>query len=106
MIYSGSYDQIDIMKDKDRVWNPPPEVKEIMQKDEVTPLEVKEVLIDCFCHAHGDPVIALHILKKQARDAGIDWDHPDKKAFEILIPRLDGHAGLSPCSGLARSYLP
>lgn len=63
-------------------------MKEIMQKDEVTPLEVKEVLIDCFCHAHGDPVIALHILKKQARDAGIDWDHPDKKAFEILIPRL------------------
>ena len=86
--YSGTYGQSIFMKDEQRVWKPGPELLEIMSKDRITPLELKEVLVDCFNYAHGDPVIANHILNKQAADAGIDWNDPDKEAFEIMIPRL------------------
>ena len=76
------------MEDKKHIWMPSLEIQKIMVKDEITPLELKEVLVDCFNYAHGDPVIAGHILKKQAADAGIDWNNPDKEAFDIIIPRL------------------
>ena len=76
------------MQNKEHIWMPSLEIQKIMVKDKITPLELKEVLIDCFNYAHGAPVIASHILKKQATDAGIDWNNPDKEAFEIIIPRL------------------
>ena len=76
------------MKDDRNIWMPDLEIQKIMAKDEITPLELKEVLVDCFSYAHGDPVIANHILNKQAADAGIDWNNPDKRSFEIIIPRL------------------
>lgn len=67
---------------------PTESVKEIMSKDSIYPLELREVLIDCFSFAHGDRNTAFFILKKQAKDAGMNWDSPTKGDFEELIPRL------------------
>ena len=60
-----------------------------MSKDQVTPEELQEVLIDCFSFAHGDPEIAMFTLKKQAHDVGLIWDDPDRAGLERLVVKLE-----------------
>ena len=76
------------MKNGDKIWTPSERMMEILGKDSVTPDEVKEVIIECFCYAHGDYEQALYILKNQAIGVGMYWEKPDKEGLMNLIPRL------------------
>ena len=71
------------------IWKPSESIREIMNKDQVTPIEVREVLVECFIFAHGDPTIAMLTLKKQAKDVGLFWDGPDRDGLERLIVKLE-----------------
>ena len=71
------------------IWIPSESTKEIMNKEQVTPVELQDVLVECFSFAHGDAEIALLTLKKQARDIGLSWDEPDKAGLEKLIMKLE-----------------
>ena len=71
------------------IWIPSENTQEIMQKSQITPGELKDVLVECFSFAHGDPEIAMFTLKKQARDVNLFWEEPDKTGLERLIVRLE-----------------
>lgn len=76
------------MMDDKKMWKPTDRTLEIIQKDSVTPLEVRDVIIECFCYAHGDYEQALHILKTQAVKAGMLWQLPDRRGISNWIPLL------------------
>ena len=72
-------------------WIPSEDIAEIMSKDQVTPEELQEVLVDCFVFAHGDPEIAMFTLKKQAKDVGLFWEEPDRGGLERLVVKLENY---------------
>ena len=73
----------------ERVWTPSERTTQILSQDSVTPDEVKTILIECFSFAHGDAEQSLFILKKQASNAGVIWDAPDKAGLQKMIPKLE-----------------
>ena len=76
------------MAGNDRNWTPSDETLIIMNKDSITPSELRDVIQECFIHAHGDEEQAMFILKEQSYKAGLFWDRPDKKGIIKLIPKL------------------
>ena len=76
------------MKNSDKIWKPSDRMMEIMKQESVTPEEVKEVLVECFCYAHGDYEQALYIIKNQAVSVGMYWEKPDKAGLMKLVPEL------------------
>ena len=75
--------------DDSLIWKPSQSTKDIMNKDQVTPVELQEVLVECFSFAHGDPEIAMFTLKKQAKDVNLFWEEPDRAGLERLIIKLE-----------------
>lgn len=75
-------------KSDDLVWEPTGKTKECLKKDTITKDELKECLEECIIHATGDENIARSTLKKQASDAGVDWEDPDRNGLEKMIENL------------------
>lgn len=75
--------------DNSLIWKPSDSAREIMSREQVTPVELRDVLVECFAFAHGDAEIALLTLKKQANDIAMSWDEPDKAGLERLIVKLE-----------------
>ena len=71
-----------------KVWKPSDRMIEIVEKEAVSPEEVKDVIIECFCYAHGDYEQALYIMKNQSIEVGMLWEKPDKAGLMNLVPRL------------------
>ena len=76
------------MKDNNKVWKPSDRMMKILEKETVTPEEIKDVIVECFCYAHGDYEQALYILKNQMISVGMYWDKPNKEGLMKLVPRL------------------
>ena len=76
------------MAAEDKLWNPSEKTKAIIEKETVTPEEVREVIVECFCQAHGDYEQAMFILKQQSIEAGMLWNKPTKAGITRLLPML------------------
>ncbi len=75
--------------DEDLEWEPSGRFKQIMEKDEVTPMDLKEALMECYINASGgDDEIAVNILKKQFKEAGASWREPTVSEIKEVMDRL------------------
>jgi hypothetical protein len=71
------------------VWKNTPTLCKAMEKDKITPEELKQCLIECFTTAlGGDGAITLTTLKKQAIEVGMDWERPTKEGIVMIMNRL------------------
>ena len=77
------------MQTDTKIWTPSERTRHIIQKEEVTPKEILDVVIECFCHAHTDCEQALYILKNQSINVGMIWEMPDKRGLQKMIPILE-----------------
>ena len=70
-------------------WVPSERFKEIMAKERISPLELKEALIECLTAASGGyKEMAVLTLKKQFTDCGVSWEHPTKDGIIAVMKKL------------------
>lgn len=76
-------------KEKDLGWSPSEKFERIMNKDDVTPTDLKEALKECYIDASGgDKQMAINVLKKQFDEAGASWDDPTVSGIRDVMDRL------------------
>ena len=70
-------------------WSPSEKFKRIMEKEEVSPMDLREALEECYIDASAeDEQMALNILKKQFREAGASWDDPTVSDIKDVMDNL------------------
>jgi len=71
------------------VWQPPEDFKRLLQEDKITPLQLLDVVTDCYFHLLGANDMSLQMIIQQVSKLGINTDAPSKSELEKLIVELD-----------------
>ena len=70
-------------------WTPSQEYTAMYRKDVVTPMEVRNAIVECMTHAvGGDRGIAEMTVKHQFKNAGLMWDNPTRDGLVLVMNRL------------------
>jgi small GTP-binding protein len=56
--------------------------------EEVTILSVEDEIVACFCEIMGDTALGMSIVRKQFKDAGVDFREPTVEGMEDIVNRL------------------
>lgn len=70
-------------------WAPSPEMKELLNRSHITPMELLEAIRDCYFYLINDHILAESVFRHQFKEIGASLEDPTKRELLKIIPKLD-----------------